>query len=33
MQIKKAFYPLVLLVWLGACKTTETEAPPPAVFD
>jgi dipeptidyl aminopeptidase/acylaminoacyl peptidase len=28
MQIKKAFYPLVLLACVGACKTTETEAPP-----
>lgn len=28
MIIKKAFYPLALLVCLGACKTTETEAPP-----
>lgn len=28
MLIKKAFYPLVLLLCLGACKTTETEAPP-----
>lgn len=28
MLTKKVFYPLVLLVWLGACKTTETEAPP-----
>jgi dipeptidyl aminopeptidase/acylaminoacyl peptidase len=28
MRIKKAFYPLGLLVCLGACKTTETEAPP-----
>ncbi|MBX2967902.1 MAG: S9 family peptidase [Cyclobacteriaceae bacterium] len=28
MLIKKAIYPLVLLLCLGACKTTETEAPP-----
>jgi dipeptidyl aminopeptidase/acylaminoacyl peptidase len=28
MLTKKVLYPFVLLVWLGACKTTETEAPP-----